>query len=126
MAKLLGLPKPEENHPVAEKINIDHCNVSGYNYGYMIKSFRHKGLERFFLTGKTSGIRGDHAKRLRLILGRLASSRNPQDMALPGLRLHPLKGDWKGFFAVNVSGNWRIVFRFDAYDAVDVEYLDYH
>lgn len=92
----------------------------------MIRSFRHKGLEKFFLTGKTSGIRADHAKRLRLILGRLAAARNPQDMALPGLRLHPLKGELKEFFAVNVSGNWRIVFRFQAQDVFDVDYLDYH
>jgi proteic killer suppression protein len=92
----------------------------------MITSFRHKGLEKFFLTGKTSGIRNDHATRLRLILGRLSVSRNPRDMALPGLRLHPLKGDWKGFFAVSVSGNWRVVFRFEAQDAIDVDYLDYH
>jgi len=92
----------------------------------MIRSFRHKGLEKFFLTGKTSGVRGDHAKRLRLILGRLAASQSPQDMALPGLRLHPLKGELDGFFAVNVSGNWRVVFRFEAQDVFDVDYLDYH
>jgi proteic killer suppression protein len=92
----------------------------------MIKSFRHKGLEKFFLNGKTTGIRSDQARRLRLILGRLAASQSPSDMALPGLRLHALKGDLKGFFAVNVSGNWRIIFRFDQNDATDVDYLDYH
>jgi len=92
----------------------------------MIKSFTHKGLEKFFLTGRTSGIRGDHAKRFRLILGRLSASHGPSDMALPGLRFHPLKGDMAGFFAVNVSGNWRVVFRFEAMDVFDVDYLDYH
>jgi proteic killer suppression protein len=92
----------------------------------MIKSFRHKGLEKFFLTGKTSGIDTSHSKRLRLILGRLSASQIPQDMALPGLRFHPLKGDLKGSFAVNVSGNWRVIFRFEAQDAIDVDYLDYH
>lgn len=92
----------------------------------MILSFKHKGLEKFFLRGKTSGIRVDHAARLRLILARLAVSQRPSDMALPGLRLHPLKGDMKGYFAVSVSGNWRVVFRFDGQDAADVDYVDYH
>jgi len=92
----------------------------------MIASFRHKGLEKFFVSGKTTGIRADHAKRLRLILARLAAAQRAQDMALPGLRLHPLKGELKGHFAVNVSGNWRIVFRFQDPDAFDVDYLDYH
>lgn len=78
------------------------------------------------MTGKTAGIRADHAKRLRLILARLSAAQRPQDMALPGLRFHPLKGDRNGFFAVNVSGNWRVVFRFDAQDAADVDYTDYH
>jgi proteic killer suppression protein len=92
----------------------------------MIQSFRHKGLERFFVSGTMSGIRADHAKRLRLILARLSASENPGDMALPGLRFHPLKGDMKGYFAVNVSGNWRVVFRFEGLHARDVDYLDYH
>ena len=91
----------------------------------MIKSFRHKGLEKFFVSGTTAGIRSDHAKRLRLILARLSAAQQPKDMALPGLRLHPLKGDLKGHFAVSVSGNWRVVFRFDGRDAADVDYMDY-
>ena len=92
----------------------------------MIKSFRHKGLESFFISGKTSKINAAHAKKLRLILARLSGAQQPQDMALPGLRFHPLKGDLKDFFAVNVSGNWRVVFRFEAQNAVDVDYIDYH
>jgi proteic killer suppression protein len=92
----------------------------------MIKSFRHKGLEKFFALGKTSGIRADHANRLRLILARLSAAQSPQDMALPGLNLHPLKGKLKGFFAVNVSGNWRVIFRFESQDAKDMDYVDYH
>jgi proteic killer suppression protein len=92
----------------------------------MILSFRHKGLERFFVSGKTSGIRADHARKLRLILAALSSALSPIDMALPGLKLHPLKGSWAGYFAVSVSGNWRVVFRFDALDVVNVDYLDYH
>jgi proteic killer suppression protein len=92
----------------------------------MIRSFRHKGLRDFFTTGGTKGIRVDQAKRLRLILTRLAAAHGARDMALPGLRLHPLKGELKGFFAVDVSGNWRIVFRFDGPDVFDVDLVDYH
>ncbi len=92
----------------------------------MIRSFRHKGLQKFFLTGKTKGIRADHAERLRLILARLNVSRGPRDMALPGLRLHRLKGELAGFYAVQVSGNWRVIFQFSGEDATDVDYIDYH
>jgi len=104
---------------------FDTCNVSRYNRE-MIQSFRHKGLEKFFVSGATSGIRGDHAKRLRLILARLSAAQKPGDMALPGLRLHPLKGGLTGYFAVDVSGNWRVVFRFDGQHAAGVDYVDYH
>jgi toxin HigB-1 len=92
----------------------------------MIQSFRHKGLEKFFVTGNASGIRPDHAKRLRVILARLSAARTPGDMALPGLRFHPLKGDLSGYFALSVSGNWRITFRFAGENAAEVDYLDYH
>jgi proteic killer suppression protein len=92
----------------------------------MIASFRHKGLRTFFESGSTRGIRPEHAKRLRLILGRLHASRSPEDMKLPGLRMHGLKGKLKGQFAVSISGNWRLTFRFEGPDAMDVDYLDYH
>jgi len=92
----------------------------------MIKNFRHKGLKRLYDTGSQKGIRPEHVKRLRLILARLDASQHPQDMNLPGLGLHPLKGPDEGFWAVSVSGNWRVVFRFDGDSAVDVDYLDYH
>jgi toxin HigB-1 len=92
----------------------------------MIKSFRHKGLEKFFSTGKTSGIRADHAKRLRLILASLNAATKPADMAIPGRRFHPLKGDLSGFHALNVSGNWRMIFRFENGNVFDVDYTDYH
>ena len=92
----------------------------------MIRSFRHKGLERFFLKGTKSGIRAGHAKRLRLILGRLSVSRSPRDMDLPGLHLHSLSGQRSGTFAVSVSGNWRVTFRFRDGDAEVVDYEDYH
>jgi proteic killer suppression protein len=91
-----------------------------------IVRFRHKGLERFFLKGSTSGIQPRHAARLRLILGRLNVATEPRDMALPGLDLHPLKGDRRGTWAVSVSGNWRITFRFSGPDTEDVNYEDYH
>ena len=92
----------------------------------MIRSFKHKGLAKFFATGSKSGIQAQHAERLRLILGRLGAAANPEDMGLPGLRLHPLKDTRKGTWAVWVSGNWRITFRFVGADAEVVDYEDYH
>ena len=91
-----------------------------------ILRFRHKGLERFFLCGTTAGIQAKHARRLRLILGRLNVAREPRDMGLPGLDLHPLKGGRKGTWAVSVSGNWRMTFAFSGPDVVNVDYADYH
>lgn len=92
----------------------------------MIKIFRHRGLKKLYETGSRQGVRPEHTNRLRLILARLDASQSPQDMALPGLNLHALKGDFKGFWAVSVSGNWRVLFRFEENAAVDVDYLDYH
>ena len=92
----------------------------------MIRSFKHKGLAKFFATGSKSGIQAQQAERLRLILGRLSAAAKPEDMGLPGLRLHPLKGTRKGTRAVWVSGNWRITFRFVGADAEVVDYEDYH
>ena len=92
----------------------------------MIKGFRHRGLERYFTTGTLAGNPATHAKRIRLILARLHASTCARDMDLPGLRLHPLKGNSKGTWAVCVSGNWRITFAFDGTDAIDVDYDDYH
>jgi proteic killer suppression protein len=92
----------------------------------VIRGFRHKGLEQFFLTGSKAGIQNQHAARLRLILGRLQASTNPTDMNLPGLELHELKGRRKGVWSVSVSKNWRITFKFEGPDALDVNYKDYH
>ncbi|MGB6603314.1 MAG: type II toxin-antitoxin system RelE/ParE family toxin [Steroidobacteraceae bacterium] len=92
----------------------------------MIQSFHHKGLATFFATGSRAGIQAAHAERLQLILAALNAAVTPGDMGLPGLRLHPLKGARTGTWAVNVSGNWRITFRFGDKDAVDVDYEDYH
>ena len=92
----------------------------------MITSFIHKGLERFYNTGNTSGVQAIHVKRLRLILTNLDQAENPNDMDLPGLRLHQLKGGRKGIWSVTVSGNWRVTFRFEGRDAEKVNYEDYH
>ncbi|MDA1118832.1 MAG: type II toxin-antitoxin system RelE/ParE family toxin [Proteobacteria bacterium] len=92
----------------------------------MIRSFRHKGLERFFLEGTKAGIQAAHAPRLRLQLGRLDAAASPGEMNLPGWRLHSLKGSLKGRWAVSVSGNWRLTFVFEGEDAVRVDYMDYH
>lgn len=92
----------------------------------MIRGFRHKGLARFFETGSKSGIQAQHAERLRLILAQLNSATAPGDMGLPGLGLHPLKGNRKGTWAVKVSGNWRVTFVFLGKDADEIDYEDYH
>ena len=101
------------------------CCVTGYTAS-MITGFKHKGLERFFLRGTKAGIQPRHAARLRLILARLHASTRPQDMHLPGLDLHELKGDRQGTWAVKVSGNWRVTFVFRGEDAESVDYEDYH
>lgn len=92
----------------------------------MIKSFKHKGLQRFYNRGTTAGIQTKHAEKLRLILSNLDQAESPDDMDLPGLRLHELKGERKGIWSVSVSGNWRVTFRFNGRDAEIVNYEDYH
>ncbi|MGH9957760.1 MAG: type II toxin-antitoxin system RelE/ParE family toxin [Pyrinomonadaceae bacterium] len=92
----------------------------------MIRGFKHKGLSKFFETGSKGGIQTQHVERLRLILGRLNVATSPKDMALPGLELHPLKGERKGTWAVSVTGNWRVTFKFVGKDADSVDYEDYH
>lgn len=92
----------------------------------MIRGFRHKGLRRFFETGSKSGIQAQHSERLRLILAQLNAATGPSDMNLLGLGLHSLKGERKGAWAVSVSGNWRVTFRFVGKDADDLDYEDYH
>ena len=80
----------------------------------------------YFNTGSSAGIQAHHADRLRLILGRLNASTCPEDMGLPGLRLHQLKGKRKGTWSVKVSGNWRVTFEFVGKNVVKVNYEDYH
>lgn len=92
----------------------------------MIRGFKHKGLAKFFTSGNTAGIQAAHAKKLRLILGRLNAAAEAKDMDLPGLRLHELSGNRVGIWSVTVSGNWRVTFRFEDGDAEMVNYEDYH
>ncbi len=92
----------------------------------MIKSFRQKGIERFFKTGSKAGIQAAHAQRLRLQLARLEQATGPGDMSLPAWKLHPLKGDKAGHWSVWVDKNWRLTFTFEGEDAILVDYQDYH
>lgn len=91
----------------------------------MISSIRHKSLRRFHWEGNSSSIPPSHAERLHRILTRLDEANKPADMAYPGSGLHVLKGEL-GYWALSVSGNWRIIFRFKGSDVSDVGYLDYH
>ena len=92
----------------------------------MIRSIKHRGLKRLYERGDRGGIRPDLADTVEEILARLDESETPQAMDLPGYRLHPLKGDRKGFWSVTVRANWRIVVGFAGADAFDVELTDYH
>ncbi len=93
----------------------------------MIASFRHRGLKRLYETGDGRGIRADQLKRIRRILTLLDGVARLEDLDLmPGMRLHPLKGELSGYWSISISGNWRIIFRFEAGDAEDVDLVDYH
>ena len=92
----------------------------------MIRSFKHKGLERFFFSGSKKGILPEHADKIARILDRLDASSSPIDMNLPGYRLHELKGKEAGIWAVMVNANWRITFEFEGQNVFFVDYRDYH
>ena len=92
----------------------------------MIRSFRHKGLSRLFERSETKGLLAAHVARIGRILDLLDAAECPEDMEIPGLGLHPLKGNKKGRWAVSVSGNWRITFAFDDGEAVEIDLEDYH
>jgi len=92
----------------------------------MIKTFSHKGIEAFFKKGSKAGIQAVHSERLRRQLAQLNQAQSSKDMNLPGWRLHPLSGKLDGHWAVSVSGNWRLTFRFEDGDAFLVDYQDYH
>jgi proteic killer suppression protein len=92
----------------------------------MIKSFRHRGVEKFFRAGSKAGIQPKHAAKLRLQLFALDNAKRPGDMNAPGWKLHSLAGQLKDHWAVWVSGNWRLTFRFAGEDVMLVDYQDYH
>ena len=92
----------------------------------MIRSFKHRGLKRLYERGDRSGIRTDLLETVERILTVLDSASSAQALNLPRYRLHPLKGGLRGFWAVTVRANWRIVFRFEGDDVFDVELIDYH
>ena len=92
----------------------------------MIRSFRHTGLESFFITGSKKGILPEHAEKIGRILDRLDASITPVDMNLPGFRLHELKGQDTDTWSVTINANWRITFKFEGQDAFVVDYRDYH
>jgi len=100
-------------------------NLMGYNH-CMIKSFKHKGLKKFYLNGNKSGIQAAHSDKLRIILGVLDAATRIEDMNLPAFRLHSLSGRRSDIHSVWVNGNWRVTFRFVNGDAEIVNYEDYH
>lgn len=91
-----------------------------------IRTFRNKGLKKFFESGNKSGIQPALATKIELILDRLDASADPKDMNFPGSDFHPLKGKLKGFYSVHVNGNWVIIFRFENGEAIEVDLVDYH
>jgi toxin HigB-1 len=92
----------------------------------MIKSFRHKGIEKLFFEDDRSKVNQDHVSKLLRILDRLDASTSPQDMNLPGYHLHELKGKYKNIWSVWATGNWRITFQFEGQNVINVDYQDYH
>jgi toxin HigB-1 len=92
----------------------------------MIIGFRHKGLRLLFETGSGHSVRSDHVRKLLSILAALDAASGPDELALPSYRLHPLKGEMKGYWSIWVNGNWRVTFRFIGVDVELVDYQDYH
>ena len=106
-------------------MSLDKRHLTDYGYR-MIWSFKHRGLKALYDGRTVRRVPPDHVEKLRDILAVLEGSSGPADMDLPGFRLHPLKGKRKGYWAVSVSGNWRVTFRFENGHAVEVDYVDYH
>ena len=92
----------------------------------MIRSFRHRGLRRFYEDGDPSRVDAALRNKVQRVLSALDAAGSPHALGIPGFWLHPLKGDLGGFWSVTVSGNWRVIFRFEEGDAFDVDLLDYH
>jgi len=102
------------------------CGVTQYNVFGMIRSFRHKGIEKFFLTGSKAGIQPSHAAKLNDQLTVLNAATKPEQMKIPGWQFHALSADLVDHWAVSVNGNWRLTFTFEDEDAILVDYQDYH
>lgn len=103
--------------------------VAHHATGYdpkMIQSFRHKGLRKYFESGSLAGIQPAHANRLKMLLTALDTAQTSDDMDIPGLRLHPLKGSELGRWSIWVNGNWRVTFEFENGNAFILDYEDYH
>ncbi|MDQ3561012.1 MAG: type II toxin-antitoxin system RelE/ParE family toxin [Pseudomonadota bacterium] len=92
----------------------------------MLASFRHRGLKRLFEQGDRSGVSPEHLDKIENILALLDRATEAGDLDLPGFRLHPLKGNLKGSWAVTVRANWRVVFRLDDGNVTEVDLVDYH
>lgn len=92
----------------------------------MITSFKHKGLKKYFIEGDASKLNPNHIKKLKRILALLNSAKTVKDLNIPGWRLHKLKGELKYLYAVDISGNFRVVFSFNDGDVDLVDYIDYH
>jgi toxin HigB-1 len=101
------------------------CDTWRVTLRELIRTFRHKGLKRLFEQDDPGGVSQEHIGKLKNILATLHAAPNVAHMDMPGLRLHPLKGELKGFWAVTVRANWRVIFRFND-GAEDVDYVDYH
>jgi toxin HigB-1 len=93
----------------------------------MIKSFKHKGLKRLFEQAEAKGVPAGHAQKITDVLAALDTAAEPGEVGLfPGWRLHPLKGEFRGYWSITISGNWRVIFRFADGDAYDLDLIDYH
>ncbi len=104
---------------------MDTCCAARYTLA-MIKTFKHKGLKKFFETGSKAGIQAKHERRLRMQLAAIDTASIIEDIDLPGFKLHPLKGNRDGVWSITVNGNWRVTFEFKDGNAYILNYEDYH
>jgi proteic killer suppression protein len=111
--------------PFRKAASLDACKLTDYTSA-MIRSFRHKGLRRFFEDDEASKLPADMLERIRTILSFLDAASKIEELDQPSFRLHPLKGRLRGLWAITVRANWRIVFGFEDGGAIDVDFMDYH
>lgn len=116
--------KSKFNSPPPAAFHTVFCGI--YRDSFMIKSFRHKGLRKYFEVGSLAGIQPVHANRLKMQLAALDTAQTIEDMNIPGFRLHPLKGGEQGRWSIWVNGNWRVTFEFENGNAFILDYEDYH